>query len=267
MESQALNTVENIWFGLRWIPRGVGKLYVVTSDFHMPRAAYIAGMTLNAFYRYGEKLYKDDPKWTSTNKSYPRLEVVQVPTQSFCGHAADRNSDGDDGADINTKSLRFRALYELENLGTDGVDEYLLGEDQTDHLNVMALWPFPINTSEDPEQKNLMKMALLQAMNVVDAMCECQSPPDNYEGTDEAFPSHLVLPIPTTYHLDDSGNETNWKHVRDKCRRGLPQVQGHHYEKLVGMQANLHKSKGSRPLSNDLLAKLIAVLLAAIWLN
>ena len=40
-ESQATTTAENAWFVLRWIPKGTGRVYIVTSDFHMPRATYI----------------------------------------------------------------------------------------------------------------------------------------------------------------------------------------------------------------------------------
>ena len=40
-ESQATTTAENAWFILRWIPKGTGKVFIITSDFHIARATYI----------------------------------------------------------------------------------------------------------------------------------------------------------------------------------------------------------------------------------
>lgn len=41
LESQATTTAENAWFTLRWIPKGTGKVFIITSDFHIARATYI----------------------------------------------------------------------------------------------------------------------------------------------------------------------------------------------------------------------------------
>ena len=62
-ESQATTTAENAWFLLRWIPKGTGRLFIITSDFHMPRATYIFKAVLNHFYMMLEERYKKDPRW------------------------------------------------------------------------------------------------------------------------------------------------------------------------------------------------------------
>lgn len=48
-ESQALTTAENAWFSLRWIPEGTGKVFLITSDFHMARATYIFQVGIRCF--------------------------------------------------------------------------------------------------------------------------------------------------------------------------------------------------------------------------
>merc|ERR1719231_1671994 len=65
MESQALTTGENAWFMLRWLPKGTGQLYIVTSDFHMARATYTFEVVLNYFYMMLERAYANDPRWKS----------------------------------------------------------------------------------------------------------------------------------------------------------------------------------------------------------
>merc|ERR1711920_1187453 len=109
-ESQSTTTAENAWFALRWIPPGTGKIYIVTSDFHIARATFIFQETFNYFYKMVEDRYKDDPRWNSTTRMYPRLTLIQAPTQSFCGSDASLSTDDDPAADINTKSLSRRAM-------------------------------------------------------------------------------------------------------------------------------------------------------------
>lgn len=40
-EPEATTTAETLWFSLRWLPEGTGKIYIITSEFNMPRALYI----------------------------------------------------------------------------------------------------------------------------------------------------------------------------------------------------------------------------------
>merc|ERR1712232_537044 len=91
IESQATTTAENAWFALRWLPKGTGHFYLVTSEFHMARATYIFEETLNYFYRMVEDAYKDvvNAHCNGTVDRYPRLTIRQAPTKSFCDNSAD----------------------------------------------------------------------------------------------------------------------------------------------------------------------------------
>jgi len=48
MESESLNTCQNAWLSAPLFPEGVRRVLLVTSDFHMPRAAYIFEAVLKA---------------------------------------------------------------------------------------------------------------------------------------------------------------------------------------------------------------------------
>eukprot|EP00435_Cladocopium_sp_Y103_P027985 s1166_g6.t4 len=170
-ESQAETTAENAWYALRWIPRGTGHFYIVTSDFHMPRATYIFQEVFNYFYRTYEELFKDDPLWKDPVKRYPRLVLHQAVAQSFCGSNASASKDHDPQAeawlpdvDIDDYSLRKRVLDELGFLGTK--------EDNN------QIWPVQINVSLDPENEVNFRNALAQIMNTAQALCICVGPPE-----------------------------------------------------------------------------------------
>jgi len=202
-ESQATTTGENAWFMLRWIPNGTGKVYIVTSDFHMPRATYIFQEVFNHFYHMLEQQYKDDPDWTSQEKRYPRLEIIQAPVASFCGTNASMSGDDDPEADINTQSLSKRARDELGYLGDGEVVDSLFGEPRTDQLYI---WPIQIDVSKDPENAGNFKRAMAQAMNTAEALCECIGPPES--GQPE-LPYPLTLPAPTTCEIP----EKDWMQI------------------------------------------------------
>mmetsp|Transcript_23062 Transcript_23062/g.41655 ORF Transcript_23062/g.41655 Transcript_23062/m.41655 type:complete len:351 (-) Transcript_23062:209-1261(-) len=204
-ESQATTTAENAWFMLRWIPRGTGKVYIVTSDFHMARATYIFQEVFNCFYTMLEEQYQNDPRWISPTKKYPRLAIIQATTASFCGGDARRSTDDDPAADINTKSLSKRAKDELRFLGSGEVSTSMFGDPLS---NILYIWPIQINVTKDPENAGNLQRAMAQAMNVAQKLCRCVAPP---ESSEPQFTYPLALPVATTLpaglHLDD------WKQV------------------------------------------------------
>lgn len=202
-ESQATTTAENAWFLLRWIPKGTGRLLIITSDFHMPRATYIFKAVLNHFYMMLEERYKKDPRWTSKSKRYPRLELVQAPTASFCGADANRSRDHDKGADINDFSLAKRARDELRFLGSGEVVNSLYGEPMS---NILYIWPIQINVTEDPDYHQTFPAALAEAENTAEGLCKCVSPPD---AGGAALPYPLQLPV--------SSERTGPSEWRDIC--------------------------------------------------
>lgn len=188
-ESQATTTAENAWFTLRWIPKGTGQLYIVTSDFHMARATYIFSEVFNYFYKLNEDNYRHDPRWANSSKVYPRLELVQAPVRSFCGSDASLNRDWDKAADINTRSLAQRAKDELGFLGSGEVTEALFGEPLS---NIMYIWPIQINVTKDAENADNFNTAIAQAKNVAMSLCVCKSPPERL-GAEISYP--LTFPI------------------------------------------------------------------------
>eukprot|EP00927_Polykrikos_kofoidii_P017919 TRINITY_DN18216_c0_g1_i1.p1 TRINITY_DN18216_c0_g1~~TRINITY_DN18216_c0_g1_i1.p1 ORF type:complete len:341 (+),score=63.97 TRINITY_DN18216_c0_g1_i1:42-1064(+) len=209
-EAQATTTAENAWFALRWLPMGTGQLYLVTSDFHMPRATYIFKETLNYFYKMLEDQYRDDPRWTSETKLYPRLNLTQVAAHSFCGTNASRNADDNQTADVNLQSLRKRALNELTYLGDAEVGQAMYGEP----LNkVMYIWPIQINVTLDPENDANFAEAMAQAMNSAEKLCRCVAPPENVEPLIE---NPLALPIPATFPAGKTADD--WYDVIKECK-------------------------------------------------
>lgn len=206
-ESQATTTAENVWFSLRWLPQKTGQLYLVTSDFHMPRATYITKATLNYFYKMLEDHFKDDVRWNSTTKKYPRLTLHQAVSTSFCGSNASLAQNNDASADISTKSLALRAQNELMYLGDGEVEKALYGEPL---INILYIWPVMINVTQDPENDANYKEAMGQAMNAVQSLCPCVAPPEG-QGPELAYP--LQLPIPTQMPVP----ARLWKGITDQC--------------------------------------------------
>jgi hypothetical protein len=213
-ESQSTTTAENVWFALRWIPAGTGQLYIVTSDFHIARATYIIQETLNYFYKMVEDTYKDDPRWTSETKRYPRLSIQQAPTASFCGNDASLNKDGDPSADINEQSLALRASNELEMI--ESVSSAMYGEPLH---KVMYIWPIQVNVSKDPEHEANFHTALAQAMHVVNKLCRCKAPP---EGKGEKLHYPLQFPPPASFPTGTSAKD--WKRVKESCSKSILSV-------------------------------------------
>lgn len=191
MEYQSSTTAENAWFALRWIPEGTGQVYIVTSDFHIPRATYIFQETFNYFYKMLEDHFRDDPLWTSPTKRYPRLGLHQVPVKSFCGSNASLNHDDDPHADVNQLSLRKRALNELTYLGDHEVIDAMYGEPKS---KILYIWPIEIDVTQDEQNADNFRAAVGQAEHAAQSLCECQAPP---EGEGPELPYPLTLPIPT----------------------------------------------------------------------
>jgi len=210
MESQSTTTAENAWFVLRWIPQGTGQLYLITSDFHMARAAFIFSSTFNYFYQMVEDSYRDQPAWKSKTKRYPRLTIHQVPVESFCGADASLNQDDDPEADINMKSLRFRATKSLKFLGSDEVADDMYGPPKG---QIMYIWPIQIDTSKDPEGPKNFRAAMAQATNVAQALCQCVAPPQE-GGAPLAYP--LLLPISTQFPPGKTAED--WQEVIQTCQ-------------------------------------------------
>jgi len=188
-ESQATTTAENAWFILRWIPKGTGKVFIITSDFHIARATYIFQEVFAHFYRSLEETYRNDVRWKSSSKRYPRLEVIQAPTASFCGGDATLNKDHDPKADINSYSLAKRAKDELRFLASGDVATSLYGEPLS---HTMYIWPIQVNVTLDPQNTRNFHHALKQSMAVADALCKCVSPSER-QGPELRYP--LKFPI------------------------------------------------------------------------
>jgi len=189
-ECQATTTAENAWFSLRWIPRGTGKVYLITSDFHMPRATYIFQAVYDHFYMTMEEKFKDDPLWESTTKRYPRLQLIQAPTASLCGSNASLARDLDPTADINSFSLAKRARDELRFLGSGEVTTSLYGPPLSP---MMYIWPVQINATKDPANSQNFEQAMAQSMNTAEALCACVAPPGPSEPR-LAYPLRLPAP-------------------------------------------------------------------------
>lgn len=203
-EAQSTTTAENAWFLLRWIPKGTGKLYIITSDFHIARATYIFTETFNYFYRIAEDTYKNDPQWNSTTRKYPRLALVQAPTASFCGSHAVKP-----GPDINTMSLAKRARDEMSFLGTGEASMAMYGPPVNTINNVQYIWPVQINVTADPNNKEAFSKAMAQSMNTANALCECIGPTEKVGPAIEPYP--LNLPPPDTF--PEGMNSSDWKKI------------------------------------------------------
>merc|ERR1719210_615872 len=188
-ESQATTTAENAWFALKWIPKGTGQLYIVTSDFHMARATYIFEETLDYFYKLMEDHYKNSYEWKTDNRRYPRLRIKQAATQSFCGSDASLAT----AAGINNFSLAQRAKNELGFLGSSEVTDSMFGEPLS---KMMYVWPVQIDVHGDPANHENFFNAMAQAMNAAQSLCVCKAPPER-KGPELTYP--LELPIPTTF--------------------------------------------------------------------
>mmetsp|Transcript_76714 Transcript_76714/g.135927 ORF Transcript_76714/g.135927 Transcript_76714/m.135927 type:complete len:377 (+) Transcript_76714:72-1202(+) len=206
-ESQATTSAENAWFALRWIPKGTGQFYIVTSDFHMARATYIFKETFNYFYTMVEEAYKDDPAWKSQTKKYPRLNLVQAPTKSFCGSDASLNEDKNSKADVNSFSLRKRVIDELGFLGSGEVSDSMYGAPLSP---IMYIWPVQVNVTKDPDYKVNFHDAMAQQMRAAQSLCKCVSPPEQ-GGPELSYP--MSLPIPTQFQLPAS----KWRQVINEC--------------------------------------------------
>merc|ERR1712137_390337 len=182
---------------------------IVTSDFHMPRATYIIKETLNYFYKMQEDVYRDDPKWNSTTRKYPRLRIHQRATQSYCGTDTSLNCDDDDAADINCKSLALRAMNELKYLGSQEVSQSMYGEP----LNrIMYVWPIQINVTKDSENSLNFQNAMAQVMNAVQKLCVCKAAPEDVTPLIE---NPLQLPISTSFPSGKTSDD--WEDLIKEC--------------------------------------------------
>lgn len=210
METQSTTTAENAWFSLRWLPQGTGQLYIVTSDFHMPRAMYIFEETLNHFYAKFAKEFADAAP-SSWKGGYPELKLHPVPTQSFCGSDASRNTDGQDGKDINTKSLAFRAANELKWMADMEVPEAFEGEPKR---KVFYIWGQPIDVNDDPQNDKNFECAVLTGIENLQKLCVCQAPP---EGQGPKIPYPLKFPlVQSQKHKNDW--KSTWKEIVESCQ-------------------------------------------------
>lgn len=209
LESQAETTAENAWYALRWIPRGTGHFYIVTSDFHMPRATYIFQEVFNYFYRSFEEHFKDDPLWKDPVKRYPRLELHQAVAQSFCSGNVSASRDHDPHADIDDFSLRKRVLDELRFLGTKEVPHALYGQP----LDNNQIWPVQINVTLDPENEVNFRKALAQIMNTAQALCICVGPPEVSSASIQ-YP----LKLPASSEFPPGLGPNTWQQIQRKCK-------------------------------------------------
>eukprot|EP00931_Biecheleriopsis_adriatica_P099383 TRINITY_DN7386_c0_g2_i1.p1 TRINITY_DN7386_c0_g2~~TRINITY_DN7386_c0_g2_i1.p1 ORF type:complete len:404 (+),score=78.37 TRINITY_DN7386_c0_g2_i1:44-1213(+) len=203
-ESQGATTAENAWFALRWIPKGTGKVYIVTSDFHIARATYIVTETFNYFYRMVEDTYKNDSRWNSSTRKYPRLAVEQVPTASYCGSQAAEPS-----GDIHSASLAELARNEMSYLGTGEVPMAMFGPPVNTINKVQYIWPIQIDVTLDPGNKESFSKAMAQSMNAARALCTCTGPPERVGPAIEPYP----LTLPPADVFPEGMTSSDWKKI------------------------------------------------------
>ena len=118
LESHAENTVQNALLTLPLIPSNATVVHLVTSDFHMPRAAYIFEAAAAAAGRADQ------------------LRVRPHPTQAM--------GDLSRGASrINTQSRKERLSLELRMLREDFVQRHLPTHGDAGGLGLGPLAPLP----------------------------------------------------------------------------------------------------------------------------
>jgi len=209
LESQATTTAENAWFSLRWIPKGTGRLHLVTSDFHMARASYIFESVLSYFYSALEVKYANHEHWGA--RQYPRLGLQLELVQSSCGSDAGLNQDNNPRADITARSLARRAMDELRYLGTMEVSNSLYGPPRS---HIQYIWPVQIDVKLDPDDPQRFSTAMARAMLAVRAFCSCRAPPEG-EGHQLEYP--LDLPTWNGQPRDEPWDQWQWERVNSQC--------------------------------------------------
>lgn len=180
-EPEATTTAETLWFSLRWLPEGTGKIYIITSEFNMPRALYIFQEVMAHFYRSLDEHYKDSPEW---GKAYPKLELVEAPAASFCGSNAELSADSDPNAPLERYSLARRAMDELRYMGDGEVERGLYGPPLG---KVQFVWPEQINVSLNPLNEQNYEAAINSAVDLVKSFCKCKAPPEG-DGPELEYP-------------------------------------------------------------------------------
>jgi len=215
LESQAFTTAENFWFAMRWIPPGTGKFYIVTSEFHAPRAWWTANAVFNHFYKMLEDEFKDDERWTSTTKKYPRLEVIVEAIPNFCGTDPSTADDVTLGVDVSRRSLAFRAMREMDIIQRKPANMYgaIPKEGQ---LNMNAVWFAMIDVNKDEETARNWDTAIAQQMNVVTAVCVCKGSMEGDGPEIEEYP--LALPISSDFPAGKTVDD--WEAVKNECNAG-----------------------------------------------
>jgi hypothetical protein len=121
LEDQSQNTVQNALLSLPLIPTSAQVLHLVTSDFHMPRAAYIFNAAIEAAGR-SQQL---------------RLRSHPVPMHNMSGHQSQETSE------INSLDRTQRLLLELRMLHDDVVQRHLPSHGDTAGLGFGPLAPLP----------------------------------------------------------------------------------------------------------------------------
>jgi hypothetical protein len=212
LESQAFTTAENFWFAMRWIPPGTGKFYIVTSEFHAPRAYWTANAVFNHFYKMLEDEFKDDDRWKSKTKRYPRLEVVSETIPNHCGTDPSTADDVSEKVDVSRRSLSFRATREMDIIQRKPGNMYgaIPVEGQ---MNMNAVWFAMVDTEKDPETKKNYDKAIAQLMNVVKAVCVCKGSMEGEGPEADEYP--LALPISSK--LPKGKTVDDWEEVKNEC--------------------------------------------------
>jgi len=199
-EVQSTTTAEAIWYALKWVPRDTGKLYIITSDFEMPRTEYIFREVMDHFYEKVEASFPS-PEYPS----YPRLELVPAPVRSFCGSDGSLAQDVDPEANATSRSLSRRAIDELRQLGSRETDKSLYGPPQSSE---QLVWTEQINVKRNPANAANFAAAMEEAMHNVGAFCACKAPPEG-QGPELDYPlgppkKEEAKPVAVSVPADDS---------------------------------------------------------------
>lgn len=118
-ETSSANTVQNALFVLKMTGQSCKKLHLVTSDFHMPRCAYVYEAVLKS-------------------KNREDIELVPQPVSGGCPSAASAGEDDSDGSyqTVNQMTLLERLKLEKKFLANE---EYYLKKDSPKGVTIKPL--------------------------------------------------------------------------------------------------------------------------------
>jgi len=135
-ENASANTVQNALYVLDMVGAGCHTLHLVTSDFHMPRCAYIYEAVLKS-------------------KKREDIKLVRHPVSGGCPAASTAGEDASDGSYATVNDMTYLERLRLERKFLKNEEHYL----KKDSPKAMAVAPLP-------------KSRLLHAQQEVDQLIE-----------------------------------------------------------------------------------------------